>query len=75
MSAPSLFPDVICGVETRQTEEDAIRILILSLKKHYPSPLPPIYFVCPAPTPAFEEWMTQQEGVILDQEPLEGTYQ
>ncbi len=66
-------PDVICSAEDRASEEDALKIFVLSVVKHYPD-RPPIHLICPNATAAFEKWTTRFSGVTLDREPLENAY-
>jgi hypothetical protein len=69
-SATTGLPDVIVNAEDRSSEEDALKILVLSILKHYPDP-PPIHLICPNATPAFERWARSRSGVVLSREPLE----
>ena len=69
-SATTGLPDVIVNAEDRSSEEDALKILVLSVLKHYPDP-PPIHLICPNATPAFERWAGSRSGVVLSREPLE----
>lgn len=72
-SAVELPPDVICTAEDRASEEDALKIFVLSVVKHYPD-RPTIHLICPNATAAFEKWTEGVSGVTLDREPLENAY-
>jgi len=72
-SASQMMPDVICSAEDRASEEDAIKIFVLSVVKHYRD-RPPIHLICPNATPAFEAWTRRFDRVTLDREPLELAY-
>ncbi|MEX0645045.1 MAG: hypothetical protein WD076_07030, partial [Parvularculaceae bacterium] len=68
-----MLPDVICSAEDRASEEDALKIFVLSVVKHYPD-RPPIHLICPNATASFEKWARAVDGVTLDRVPLELAY-